>query len=78
MFEFLRRHSERGPTDEVGGLLGNLSLLLDGSPPTRRMPATGLRRWRLRALKRLLGSLGFNHQHGAPTFEKPLCFGRFT
>ena len=32
MFEFLRRHYERGPTDEVGGLLGNLSLLPDGQP----------------------------------------------
>jgi hypothetical protein len=30
MFEFLRRHYERGPTDEVGGLLGSLSLLQDG------------------------------------------------
>ena len=32
MFEFLRRHYERGPTDEVGGLLGGLSLLPDGAP----------------------------------------------
>ncbi len=32
MFEFLRRHDERGPTDEVGGLLGSLSLLPDGPP----------------------------------------------
>ncbi|MEO2088715.1 MAG: hypothetical protein ABGY75_04340 [Gemmataceae bacterium] len=32
MFEFLRQHYERGPTDEVGGLLGNLSLLPDGQP----------------------------------------------
>jgi len=30
MFEFLRRHYERGPTDEIGGLLGSLSLLPDG------------------------------------------------
>jgi len=30
MFEFLRRHYERGPSDEVGGLLGNLSLLSNG------------------------------------------------
>ena len=30
MFEFLRRHCERGPTDEIGGLLGALSLLPDG------------------------------------------------
>ena len=30
MFEFLRRHYERGPTDEIGGLLGSLSLLQDG------------------------------------------------
>jgi hypothetical protein len=30
MFEFLRRHYERGPTDEIGGLLGSLSLLKDG------------------------------------------------
>ena len=32
MFEFLRRHYERGPSDEIGGLLGSLSLLPDGSP----------------------------------------------
>jgi hypothetical protein len=32
MFEFLRRHYERCPTDEVGGLLGDLSLLQDGQP----------------------------------------------
>ena len=32
MFEFLRRHYERGPSDEIGGLLGGLSLLQDGSP----------------------------------------------
>jgi hypothetical protein len=32
MFEFLRRHYERGPTDEIGGLLGSLSLLPDGKP----------------------------------------------
>jgi hypothetical protein len=32
MFEFLRRHYERGPTDEIGGLLGSLSLLTDGQP----------------------------------------------
>jgi hypothetical protein len=32
MFEFLRQHYERGPTDEVGGLLGSLSLLQDGQP----------------------------------------------
>jgi hypothetical protein len=32
MFEFFRRHYERGPTDEIGGLLGSLSLLSDGSP----------------------------------------------
>lgn len=31
MFEFLRRHYERGPTDEIGGLLGGLSLLADGA-----------------------------------------------
>jgi hypothetical protein len=31
MFEFLRQHYERGPTDEIGGLLGSLSLLQDGS-----------------------------------------------
>jgi hypothetical protein len=30
MFEFLRRHYERGPTDEIGGLLGGLSLRADG------------------------------------------------
>jgi hypothetical protein len=32
MFEFLRRHYERGPTDAIGGLLGDLSLLQDGLP----------------------------------------------
>lgn len=32
MFEFLRQHYERGPTDEIGGLLGSLSLLPDGQP----------------------------------------------
>jgi hypothetical protein len=30
MFEFLRQRYERGPTDEIGGLLGALSLLQDG------------------------------------------------
>jgi hypothetical protein len=30
MFEFLRQRYERGPTDEIGGLLGSLSLLADG------------------------------------------------
>jgi len=30
MFEFLRHHDERGPTDVIGGLLGSLSLLPDG------------------------------------------------
>ena len=30
MFEFLRRYYERGPSDEIGGLLGSLSLLADG------------------------------------------------
>ena len=40
MFEFLRRHYERGPTDEIGGLLGGLSLLADGGtaiPPVARV-----------------------------------------
>jgi hypothetical protein len=32
MFEFLRRHYERGPTDEIGGLLEGLALLHDGQP----------------------------------------------
>jgi hypothetical protein len=32
MFEFLRRCYERGPSDEIGGLLGGLSLLPDGGP----------------------------------------------
>jgi hypothetical protein len=32
MFEFLRRHYERGPTEGVGVLLGSLSLLPDGQP----------------------------------------------
>jgi hypothetical protein len=31
MFEFLRRYYERGRSDEIGGLLGSLSLLPDGS-----------------------------------------------
>ncbi len=30
MFEFLRRHYERGEMDVIGGLLGGLSLLPDG------------------------------------------------
>ena len=30
MFEFLRQYYERGPTDEIGGLLGDLSMLPDG------------------------------------------------
>ena len=30
MFEYLRRYYERGKSDEVGGMLGNLSLLADG------------------------------------------------
>jgi hypothetical protein len=37
MFEFLRRHYERGPTDEIGGLLGSLSLLSDGKPADEAM-----------------------------------------
>lgn len=37
MFEFLRRHYERGPTDEIGGLLGSLSLLTDGQPADSAM-----------------------------------------
>ncbi len=32
MFEFLRQRNERGPSGEIGGLLGSLSLLQDGSP----------------------------------------------
>ena len=31
MFEFLRRHFERGPTDEIGGIVDGLSLLEDGT-----------------------------------------------
>lgn len=31
MFEFLRQHYDRGPTDVVGGLLGGMSLLQNGS-----------------------------------------------
>lgn len=31
MFEFLRQYYERGQSDEIGNLLGNLSLLSDGS-----------------------------------------------
>lgn len=30
MFEFLRRHHQRGPTDDIAGLLGGLALLEDG------------------------------------------------
>jgi hypothetical protein len=30
MFEFLRRYYERGRSDEIGGLLGGLSLLPGG------------------------------------------------
>jgi hypothetical protein len=37
MFEFLRQHYERGPTDEIGGLLGDLSLMSDGSPEDAAM-----------------------------------------
>jgi hypothetical protein len=32
MFEFLRQYYERGRSDEIGGLLGGLSLLDDGNP----------------------------------------------
>lgn len=32
MFEFLRMYYERGHSDEIGGLLGSLSLLPDGQP----------------------------------------------
>ena len=31
MSEFLRQRYERCPTDEIGGLLGGMSLLTDGS-----------------------------------------------
>lgn len=31
MFEFLRQYYERGQSDQIGGLLGDLSLLSDGS-----------------------------------------------
>ena len=37
MFEFLRQHYERGPSDEIGGLLGSLSLLADGQPADAAM-----------------------------------------
>lgn len=30
MFEYLKRYFERGASDEVGGMLGGLSLLPDG------------------------------------------------
>ena len=30
MFEYLRRYNERSQSDEIGGLLGGLSLLADG------------------------------------------------
>ena len=32
MFEFLRQYYERGHSDEIGGLLSDLSLLEDGHP----------------------------------------------
>ena len=32
MFEFLKRYYERGKSDEIGALLGGLSLLEDGTP----------------------------------------------
>ena len=32
MFEFLKRYYERGKSDEIGTLLGGLSLLKDGTP----------------------------------------------
>ena len=38
MFEFLRRHYERGPTYEIGGLLGGLSLLSDGQSADPALP----------------------------------------
>lgn len=31
MYEFFRQYYERGRSDEIGGLLGSLSLLPDGS-----------------------------------------------
>jgi len=32
MFEFLKRYYETGKSDEIGTLLGGLSLLEDGTP----------------------------------------------
>lgn len=32
MFEFLRQYYERGPSNEIGALLGGLSVLPDGQP----------------------------------------------
>jgi hypothetical protein len=32
MFEFLRQYYARGQSDEIGGLLGSLSVLTDGLP----------------------------------------------
>lgn len=32
MFAFLKAYYDRGQSDEIGGLLGSLSLLQDGSP----------------------------------------------
>lgn len=32
MFYFLKQYYERGKSDEIGGMLGGMSLLADGSP----------------------------------------------
>ena len=39
MFAFLEAHYQRGPSDDIGGLLGALSLLPDGSPADAAMTA---------------------------------------
>jgi hypothetical protein len=37
MFAFLETHYRRGPSDDIGALLGALSLLPDGSPADAAM-----------------------------------------
>jgi len=39
MFEFLLRHHKRRPTDELGGLLGSLSLVPNGQPADQAFAA---------------------------------------
>ena len=39
MFAFLEAHYQRGPSEDIGALLGALSLLPDGSPADAAMAA---------------------------------------